>query len=620
MRDPQEFDAFYRDAGERLLLQTYALTGDLTAARSAVRDSFIVAWHHWRKVSRLDDPETSVRPHAWRHAQRRHTARLWHRESGIDAEVKATLDALSTLSLTQRKVLLLTQLAAVTMPQMAREVGLPLEDAERELQTAASQFALARDISASEIPRDLECLARVTGTVRFPRAPIVRRAGAARRRTHTTVGVAGAVAAFLLTGSLVGTTGGVRPSLDFSGASPSSASPSAPRSSAAAPEVVLDASTLLTEAQVRRNAPGGTWSIRRTGDNSEGSGLVAPCQQARYADPRGTAALVRTFAAVPQGRGPRAVVHQLTEESANPRAARRAYATATTWYGACLVERVQLLGTRTVGLVGDQAMLMTLRSFDPPVQTMSVGIARSGAYVTTTITNVRDDTRPDVDRAAALLAAAVDGVCTLPDGGRCAGAPRLADADPLPVGNTPAMLSELDLPPVNGVERPWVGTEPRRAATNVAATRCDDTRFAGGFEGKRFSNNLTRSFVIPQAKLSVRFGITETVGSLPQKRAVKFVEKVRRQLGACADKDLGTDVVRVSQVDDGPTSITVWDLTTEISDDESVRYSMAILRNGTSVAQLTFVPDGRATLADGTFVAVAGRALQRLARLPRPRA
>ncbi|GEP36681.1 hypothetical protein NPS01_03440 [Nocardioides psychrotolerans] len=621
MRDPQEFDAFYRDAGERLLVQTYALTGDLTAARSAVRDSFIVAWHHWRKVSRLDDPESSVRPHAWRHAQRRHTARLWHKESGIGADVKATLDALATLSVTQRKVLLLTQLATVTMPQMAREVGLPLEDAERELQTAASQFALALDIAAADIPIQFEGLAQVTSAVRFPRAPIVRRAGAARRRTHTTVGVVGAVAAFLLTGSLVTDVTGVRPDLDFrvgqTTSSPTS-SPTASGSVAATPEVVLDESTLLTEAQVRRSAPSRTWSIRRTGDNSEGSGLLAPCQQARYADPRGTAALVRTFAAAPSGKEPQATVLQLTEESSSPRAARRAYTTALEWYGACLAERVQLLGTRTIGFVGDQAMLMTLRSFDAPVQTMSVGIARTGAYVTTTIANVRDEERPDVDGAAGLLADAVDGLCTLPDGGTCAGAPRPTDADPLPVGAAPAMLSELDLPPVTGVERPWVGTEPRRALTNVAATRCDDASFQGRFEGKPFTNNLTRTFLIPEARLPVRFGITETVASLPRARAEKFVEQIRTRLADCSDKDLGTDVVRVSHVDEAQTDITVWDLTTEISDNESVSYSMAILRNGTSVAQLTFVPDGSATLADGTFGAVAERALQRLARLPRP--
>ena len=89
MKRADEFDAFYKDARSRLLLQTYALTGDLPAARSAVRDSFIVAWHHWRKVSRQDDPEVWVRPYAWTHAQRRHTARIWHRDKSLDPEPEA---------------------------------------------------------------------------------------------------------------------------------------------------------------------------------------------------------------------------------------------------------------------------------------------------------------------------------------------------------------------------------------------------------------------------------------------------------------------------------------------------------------------------------------------------
>ena len=33
------------------------------------------------------------------------------------------------------------------------------------------------------------------------------------------------------------------------------------------------------------------------------------------------------------------------------------------------------------------------------------------------------------------------------------------------------MLAEVDLPPVTGVNRPWVGTEPRRALDNAAATQ-----------------------------------------------------------------------------------------------------------------------------------------------------
>src|SRR5215217_208278 len=146
MQDPAEFDEFYKSTRTRLLQQTFALTGDLPASRSAVRDAFVAAWHHWRKVSRLDDPESWVRPLAWRHAQRRHSARIFHRDRKLEPEVRATLDALATLPLVQRKVLLLTHLTDMPMPDIAREAGLAVTDAEARLQTATAQLSMAREV------------------------------------------------------------------------------------------------------------------------------------------------------------------------------------------------------------------------------------------------------------------------------------------------------------------------------------------------------------------------------------------------------------------------------------------------------------------------------------------
>ena len=142
MQPADEFDEFYKSTRTALLQQTFALTGDLPASRGAVRDAFVAAWHHWRKVSRLEDRGGWVRPLAWRHAQRRHSARIFHRDRKLDPDIRATLDALAKLPLSQRKVLLLTQLTDVSMPDIAREVGLTLHDAETA--TAAGQLP-ARD-------------------------------------------------------------------------------------------------------------------------------------------------------------------------------------------------------------------------------------------------------------------------------------------------------------------------------------------------------------------------------------------------------------------------------------------------------------------------------------------
>ena len=90
----EKFDSFYHATRRALVTQTFALTGDLPAAQAAVRDAYIAAWHHWRKVAAAPDPEQWVRPLAWRLAQRRHTARIWHRTKGLDPAQTAILDKL----------------------------------------------------------------------------------------------------------------------------------------------------------------------------------------------------------------------------------------------------------------------------------------------------------------------------------------------------------------------------------------------------------------------------------------------------------------------------------------------------------------------------------------------
>jgi hypothetical protein len=90
---------------------------------------------------------------------------------------------------------------------------------------------------------------------------------------------------------------------------------------------------------------------------------------------------------------------------------------------------------------------------------------------------------------------------------------------------------------------------------------------------------------------------------------------VRTKLRGCADRELGTDVVRVADLSSRHQDLTAWHVTTEISDDESVTYLMAIMRDGGSVAQVGFVPDGKVKMAPGAFISLARRALDRLPAL-----
>ena len=617
MQDPAAFDEFYKSTRTRLLQQTFAHTGDLPASRSAVRDAFVAAWHHWRKVSRLDDPEAWVRPLAWRHAQRRHSARIFHRDRKLDPETRATLDALAKLTFVQRKVLLLTNLTDMPLPDIAREVGLPLHDAETRLQTATSQFSMAREVPTTAIRPLFEPLLDHVDDARWPRVTIVRRAGTARRRTHTAFGAVAVVTAVVLGGAAVTDAQGVKPSLESARASgvaavrlgpgPAKTPAADPSAAIAAAPVAIADDDLVTLDQVGQRIPG-QW--REAGPGSK-TGILMPCQSTRFADPAGTASAVRQFKAPARKDQPRRSLVQSVEMSANGQGARASYRAMLGWFGGCSDARVQLISTHTVDHVGDEAMLLVLRSWKRPATTILAGVARTGQASTVTVSQAGGTGRSDLDAAAGLLADAVNGLCSLPETGPCAEKPALAAARPVAAGQVPAMLSEVDLPPVAGIERPWIGTEARIANTNLASSRCDDTTF----QVKKMRRGMTRSFVIPEAKLSDLFGLTETVGYLPPPRARAFVADVRGKLRACADKQLGTDVVRVADTTTKKVDLTVWHVTTEISDDKTVTYLMGILREGGSIAQVGFVPDGKVQMAPGAFITLVHRALDRLPAL-----
>jgi DNA-directed RNA polymerase specialized sigma24 family protein len=623
-RDPEGFEAFYKDVRGRLLLQTYALTGDLHAAQRAVRDALVVTWHHWSKVSRLDRPEDYVRPLAWTRAQRRSSARWWARQKDLPNDARATLDALGKLTTAQRRVLLLAHLAALPMDDLAREVGITRNQAERELQTATAQFSVHREVASTAVRPLIEQLDAVIGEVRWPRPSIVIRAGSARRRLHTGVGVAAAVALVVVSGSLVTDGGdGARPALASKGLLEGDTP--APRPSAPSVPVEVEADPLVPEALLSADQLGaalpGQWAETETTKNTEGDGLTFACQASRYADMRGIGALVRTFTGTPVKGAPAGTAitaGQSAEASADADAAAATYTTTVGWYAGCQTPRVQLLSTYRVAGVGDEATLMVLRSWNAPVTTQVVGVARTGGLTTTVVsTRTGDTTAPrekDLGTSASLLGQAVTGLCTLPDAGTCTADARLRESSPVPVSGrgNPAMLIEADLPPVPGIDQPWVGSTARKARQNLAATRCDKTEFTG--DG--FTRTRTRSYLIPEATgLPAEFGLTETVGALPRKQAQQFVDRIRDKLAACPQDDLGTDVERLEQRETGPRDLTAWRLTVEVSENRSVRYLMAVIREGNAVAQLTFIPSDDVSIGPEAFLALADRAQQRLGQI-----
>ena len=617
------FDDFYRDSRDRLLVQTLALTGDLTAARSAVRDAYVVAWHHWRKIARQERPEDVVRSYAYRFGLRRRSARPWARRKDGDDEVRATLEALAEISLPQRKAVILTQLAGVDMEQAAREIGIPIETAERELAAGAALFAHDRQIPTTGIHQVLVDLEALTRTVTWPRITIIRRAGGARRRAHTLIGATAAVAVFAAAGAVVTDGTGLRPTLDRE------ARKLAASGGVHGTEVDLPASSLLSAASVAKSLGGKGWTLDSTSDNSTGNGLVQPCQSTRYADPHGTAALVRRFHA---GSGARTTSYlQSTEASTSTTASQRAYTSALAWFTACEPAKNQdvanlpqthLVSTGVVKGLGDQSAIVVLRT-TAPTATYVVGVARTGQF--TTMTSLRSSVPPEhADRAglAALLGTAVDQLCALPGGGSCAPTrTKVTDAPAFPIGSASAFLSAIDLPAVGTDHGRLVGTTPKKVTTGREDTNvlgCDVVHLVNSYAGTPIHSNLTRSFVFVASDLPKQTGLTQVVGALPVPRARAFAAKMAEQLTKCPgrNKSMGTHVVELSHHHDARTDLHAWRMSTELSGNRSVEYDVAIVRSGGALSQVIYVSAKGARMQDPDFVALAQRALERISELP----
>ena len=580
------------------MLQAYALTGDLAAARGAVRDAFVVARHHWRKVGRLPDPEEWVRPRAWAMAQRRHVARIWHREKGLSTTQKAVLDALHHLPDLQRKALLLSHLAGLSTADIGRELGEPREHVEALVHAASRAFCERTECGPDHIRGSLESLAPIAEAAALPRPPMIHRNGRRRRRLH---GVGGTIALILLTllagGLVVGNT----------------TEPANKVSSPRAPRPVTRALMLNTDQLSTLAAPQ-TWRLVSTSDNTSGNGINSVCQDRRFADPDGAGTIVRTFAGTGQ---PRRKLVQTIEISRSDQAAETAYRTTLGWFAGCSKARVQLQNSYAVTGLGDEAQLLQLRIADMAHHSYVASVARTGSLTVSTVLETRNGRAVGIKDSADTLMTAVRNVCMSRPAGKCPLYMRVAPVLPPRSGETPGTLAAGDLPVVGRINRPWVGTEAVRAKVNVAATTCDKADFVRA-GAKR---PMTRTFLIPQAKLPRRFGITETYGRFPsQRKADALVQTIRSRMASCEKRDLGAQVSNEVHQPRGyrGSEMALWRLDSEINKrQDTVGFWMGVVRVGSWVAQVNFTPVGANDIDADTFEALVVRARDRLFELSR---
>lgn len=588
MPSAEEFDEFYVNSRRRLVLQTFALTGDLGAARVAVRDGYVAARHHWVKVGRLADPEAWVRPRAWSTAQRRHTVRPWHRERSVSAEQAQVLEALQKLPDDQRRALILSHLASIAPGEIGREIGLTQERTEEALLAGTGALALALECDPNALRARLESLDAAAGTVKLPRAPIIRRSGARRRRNHALIGSVSVIGLVVGAGAFVATAAPPKP----------------------APKVttLVAQSMLLTPEQLAPVATKVAWTAAGTSDNTAGTGINTTCQGSRFADDNGLGTWVRKFSA---SGSPRRGLVQTVEISNSPGAAKAAYDTTLGWYAGCQEARLQLVDAFTVAGVGDQAQILRLRIPAAQDRAIVVGIARTGALTTSTVLETQTTAPADAKALAGVLASSVRDLCGSPVAGGCVTTVTTQASMPPPSGETAGMLAVADLPAIAKVDKPWAGTSAQTASVNAAATTCDHADFtAGGAQ-----RPLSRTFLIPQANLPQRFGLTETIGRFASaKAAAQFADQVVTLMKRCPKKELGSTISNTAVEAQGYRGSTyaMWRLENQVRPHGLIAFWTGIIRVGPYVAQVTLTPVQQYDVSKSTFQALVSRARDRL--------
>jgi DNA-directed RNA polymerase specialized sigma24 family protein len=599
----ESYDSFYRATRRQLLHQAFALTGDLPAAQSAVRDAYVGAWQHWRKVRRLDDPLDWVRPRAWQLAQRRHTARIWHRNKGLSEEHTEVLDALSKLPVAQRRVLLLIDLAGLDLTKAARELGVTPEVATQNLHRATAQLTDALGTDETGVRDRIATLDSLLDSAALPRGPIVRRAGRKRRQGQALVGAVAAVVVALGAGA-VAYQPGASDAVDLH-----LVKPKTPLDETALSASAPTAGNLLDRDQIRRLGLSQTWEVTHTGNNTSGDGINTVCQKSRFADPDGYAAIVRSFEAA---GSPRRSAVQTVEVSKTEKQAQEGFRTTVGWYAGCRVGRLQVLNAYRVDNIGDEADVLMVRIWKKPVTTMSVAVARTGRVTTSTVGTSVGTGPPPAQQITQSLADAVAMLCGRSGSQECAKRPTYRVVPPPPSGEERGILAVADLPPVGRIAQPWVGTAPAPARVNPSATTCDRADFTK--TGARTTR--TRTYLIPEASLPARFGLSETYGVFPStKAAAKFLTGVRAKVARCEDRDLATKVTNAKRQRTSTLDLSTWDLSTEVAKDRSVRFRLGFVRVGRTVAQLTFAPSPADDVTATSFHALLVRAGDRLREL-----
>lgn len=602
------FDAFYRESRARILHQTYAYVGDTEVAQKATADAFVQAAHHWRKLWRDPQVEAWVRNRAFRACSRplnRGLAPWYVRARQTDDAHRALLLGLSELSPPERKLVILRQLVGLSLPQAAREAGVPDRVAEEMWASSAASLGGRGVVTSPDaLARQLADLRHDLANAPIDRALALRREGTSRRRKHLLLLGLCSVALAIGAGALVVADPAPRlhrlePGIDQT----------TPTEAPNAPEVSV--TQLLDVSQVEQLDRDRRWKAQPITQDLEPEEVAYNvCLPVIPVDRRAEHFWVSSMTA---GRQSPTEFTQSLEVSRTPEASERSFQRQVSAYTSCPAVARHLVRYDEPTVTGDEAAVVALDYVTGrSIQRQYVALSRTGLAVTSLVVTSPAFRPVSPSQVFRLLTSATNSLCPTSQG---ACASRRAVAKPvLPAGEHGAVgfMAAIDLPVFADLPDPWVGTNPTRVRPNPASTLCDNSDFlANGAQ-----RVASRYFVVPTApKLADIFGMSQTIGSFSNAKAARtFVASTARTIAGCHDRQLSLEVTGTKSFEDNAVRGQLWAIELRTSQNASTTVRMFMVRAGADVAQLTFSPTARYDLSQAQFEALAFRAGHRLAQ------
>ena len=150
MTASSDFDALYAATWRPLLLQTFALCGDLGTAREAVAHAFVEAWHHWSRASRRE-PEAHIRAAAFARAQWRSRARAFQRAPRVSKPQRVALRRLHEVPVQARKAVILACFTDLPIGAIGQQIGETEAHAEKLLEAGLAQLRTSLNLPDDQV-------------------------------------------------------------------------------------------------------------------------------------------------------------------------------------------------------------------------------------------------------------------------------------------------------------------------------------------------------------------------------------------------------------------------------------------------------------------------------------